>query len=84
MGEAAVKVISLACTTCDLETYILILTMFLNNIFEKYKKVKYFRKVFKYKYKHFSFLKVKYKYFERQLYFQIQMYLTACLMFMGG
>ena len=28
------------------------------------KKVKYFRKLFKYKYNYFSFLKVKYKYLE--------------------
>ena len=40
----------------------LILTMYL-------KKVKNFRKVFKYKYKYkyFSFLKVKYKYFEKSI-----------------
>ena len=46
--------ISLAGITCNLETEMLILTMYLK-VFEK---VKYFRKVFKYK--SFSFLKVKY------------------------
>ena len=54
------KVISLADITCDLETEMLILTMYLK-VFEK---IKYFRKVFKYKY--FSFLKVKYKYFKNK------------------
>ena len=51
----AVKVITLAGITCDHETEMLILTMYLK-VFEN---VKYFKKVFKYKY--FSFLKVKYK-----------------------
>ena len=45
LGEVAVKVFSLAGITCDLETEMLILTMYLA-VFEK---VKYFRNVFKYK-----------------------------------
>ena len=42
--------------TCDLETEMLILTMYLKKYLKLFEKVKYFRKVFKYKY--FSFLKV--------------------------
>ena len=58
------KVISLAGIRCVHETEILILTMYLKTVFEN---VKYFKKVFKYKY--FPFLKVKYKYnyFEKSI-----------------
>ena len=53
----------------------LILTMYLKT----FEKVKYFRKVFKYKY--FQFLNIKYKFILKKVfkYFQIQMYLTPCL-----
>ena len=43
LGEVAVKIIILAGITCDLETEMLILTIYLK-VFEK---VKHFRKVFK-------------------------------------
>ena len=46
------KVISLAGTTCDLETEMLILTMYFFKVFEN---VKYLRKVFKYKYRYSSY-----------------------------
>ena len=59
LGEVAEKVISLAGITCDLETEMLILTMHLKKYLKIF-EVKYFRKLFIYKY--FSFLKVKYKY----------------------
>ena len=53
----------------------LILTMYLKT----FEKVKYFRKVFKYKY--FYFLNIKYKFILKKVfkYFLIQMYLTPCL-----
>ena len=80
LGEVAVKVISWAGITCDLETEMLILIMYLKKYLKIFEKVKYFRKVFKYKY--ISFLKVKYKYFEKVFkYLQIQTYLTPCLRF---
>ena len=44
------KVISLAGITCDLETEMLILTMCLKKYLKVFEKVKYFKKVFKYKY----------------------------------
>ena len=46
----AVKVMSLAGITCDLEVEMLILTIYLKKYFKVYENVKYFRKVFKYKY----------------------------------
>ena len=55
------KVISLAGITCDHEIEMLILTTYLK-VFEN---VKYFKRVFKYKYKYFSFLNVKY--FEKSI-----------------
>ena len=62
--EVAVYVISLTGITHDLETEMLILTMYLKQIFQK---VKYLRKVFKYNY--FSFIKIifVYKYFETSI-----------------
>ena len=59
----------------------LILTMYLKKYLKLFENVKYFKKVFKYKY--FSFLNIKYnyKYFEKVFkYIQIQMYLTLCLL----
>ena len=49
LGEFAVKVISLTGITCDLETEMLILTMYLKKYLKVFEKVKYIRKVFKYK-----------------------------------
>ena len=63
-----VKVISLAGITRDLETKILLQTMYLEKYLKVLENVKYFRNIF------------KYKYFEKVFkYFQIQMYLTPCL-----
>ena len=42
----ALKVISLAGITCDHETEMLILTMYLNIYFKVFENVKYFKKVF--------------------------------------
>ena len=58
------KIISLAGITCDLETEIFILTMYLKKYLKVFEKVKYFRIVFKYKY--FEFLNIKHKYFEKK------------------
>ena len=55
--------------------------MYLKKYLKVSENVKYFKKVIKYKY--FSFLKVKFKYLGTLKkvfkYFQIQMYLTPCL-----
>ena len=51
-------IISLAGIMCDHETEMLMLAMYLKKYLKVFKIVKYFKKVFKYKY--FSFLKVKY------------------------
>ena len=40
------KVVSLAGITCDRETEMLILTMYLNKYLKVFENVKYFRKVF--------------------------------------
>ena len=53
------KVISVAGITCDHETEMFILTMYLKQYLKVFENVKYFTKVFKYKY--VSFLNVKYK-----------------------
>ena len=50
LGEVAVKVISLAGIICDIEREMLILTMYMNKYLKIFEKVKYFRKIFKYKY----------------------------------
>ena len=59
------KVISLASLTCGFETEMLILTMYVKKDLKVFEKFKYFRKVSKYEY--FSFVKVKYKYFEKSI-----------------
>ena len=54
------KIISMACITCDRETEILILSMYLKKYFKIFENVKYFMKVFIYKY--FSLQNIKYNY----------------------
>ena len=49
------KVISLAGITCDHETVMLILIMYLKKYLKVFENVKYLKKVFKYKYNYFSF-----------------------------
>ena len=53
------KIISLAGITCDHETEMLMLAMYLKKYLKVFLNVKYFKKVFKYKY--LSLLKVKTK-----------------------
>ena len=69
MKLQCIRIISLAGITCDKEK-----NDDTDNVFEQiFEKVKYFRKVFKYKY----FVFLNYKYLKKVFkYFQIQMYLT--------
>ena len=55
------KVISSAGIMCDLETEMLVLTMYLKKYLKLFEKVKYFRKIFKYKYFEKTIYKPKYK-----------------------
>ena len=75
------KVISLAVIICDCENEMLILTMYLKKYLKVFENIKYFIKVINNKY--FQFLNIKYRYFTKVFkYYQIQMYLTPCLI--GG